>query len=69
VPISFAGLGSREAILVVLFTAAGEPKDAAIALGVLLFVVGLIARLPGALGWFRRAPRLARADLEADPPL
>jgi uncharacterized protein (TIRG00374 family) len=55
VPISFAGLGSREAILVVMFTAAGEPKDAAIALGVLLFAVGLFARLPGALGWIRRS--------------
>ncbi len=55
VPISFAGLGSREAMLVVLFTAAGEPKEAAVALGVLLFAVGLIARLPGALGWLRRS--------------
>jgi len=53
-PISVAGLGSREGILVLLFTAAGEPKDAAIALGVLLFFVGLVARLPGITGWLRR---------------
>lgn len=69
VPISFAGLGSREAILVVLFTAAGEPKDAAVALGVLLFIVGLIARLPGAIGWFRRARRIAAPDLAPGPPV
>ena len=70
VPLSFAGLGSREAILVVLFTAAGEPKDAAVALGVLLFAVGLIARLPGALGWLRRSrpslpPVPAAASIES----
>jgi uncharacterized protein (TIRG00374 family) len=53
-PISVAGLGSREGILVLLFTAAGEPKEAAIALGVLLFFVGLVARLPGVTGWLRR---------------
>lgn len=67
VPISFAGLGSREAILVVLFTAAGEPKDSAVALGVLLFVVGLIARMPGALGWFRRARPVPLPEFDASP--
>lgn len=68
VPISFAGLGSREAMLVVLFTAAGEPKDAAVALGVLLFAVGLIARLPGALGWLRRS-RPSLANVPAAAPI
>jgi hypothetical protein len=68
-PISVAGLGSREGMLVLLFTAAGEPRDAAVALGVLLFAVGIIARLPGALGWMRRA-RLAapvRAETTVTP--
>ncbi len=54
-PVSIAGLGSREAVLVLLFSAAGEPKDQAVALGVLLFAVGMVARLPGALGWLRRS--------------
>jgi uncharacterized membrane protein YbhN (UPF0104 family) len=54
-PVSIAGLGSREAVLVLLFTAAGEPKDEAVALGVLLFAVGMVARMPGALGWLRRS--------------
>jgi uncharacterized membrane protein YbhN (UPF0104 family) len=67
VPISFAGLGSREAMLVVLFTAAGEPKDAAVALGVLLFAVGLAARLPGVLGWVRRSTPL-HVSIDAAPP-
>lgn len=56
-PISIAGLGSREAMLVLLFSAAGEPKEAAVALGVLLFAVGIVARLPGAAGWMRRRMR------------
>jgi uncharacterized protein (TIRG00374 family) len=67
VPISFAGLGSREAMLVVLFTAAGEPKNAAVALGVLLFAVGLAARLPGVLGWVRRSTPL-HVSIDAAPP-
>ena len=54
-PVSIAGLGSREAVLVLLFTAAGEPKEQAVALGVLLFAVGIVARMPGALGWLRRS--------------
>jgi uncharacterized membrane protein YbhN (UPF0104 family) len=53
-PISIAGLGSREGMLILLFTAAGEPREDAIALGVLLFFVGLIARLPGVIGWVYR---------------
>lgn len=54
-PVSIAGLGSREAVLVLLFTAAGEPSEQAVALGLLLFAVGLVARMPGALGWLRRS--------------
>lgn len=67
-PISVAGLGSREGILVVLFTAAGEPKEAAIALGVLLFFVGLVARLPGVLGWLRRRSGAAATYAPDAPP-
>lgn len=54
-PVSIAGLGSREAVLVLLFTAVGEPSEQAVALGLLLFAVGIVARMPGALGWLRRS--------------
>jgi hypothetical protein len=51
-------------MLVLLFTAAGEPSEEAVALGVLLFAVGIVARLPGIVGWLRqsRSPMLAVAD-------
>ena len=55
-PISIAGLGLREGVLVVMFTSAGEPKEEALALGLLFFLVVLITRLPGALTWLRGAP-------------
>jgi hypothetical protein len=57
-PVSVLGIGSREATLVVLFTASGQPHEAAVALGVLMFISGLIARLPGALSWWRRSATL-----------
>jgi hypothetical protein len=64
IPVSFAGLGSREGMLVLLFTAAGEPGEEAVALGVLLFAVGIVARLPGVVGWLRqnRAVALPQAS-------
>lgn len=68
-PISIAGLGSREAMLVLLFSAAGEPKDAAIALGVLLFATGIVARLPGAAGWMRRRMRHDAQPAPETPPV
>lgn len=50
-PISVVGLGPREGVLVLMFHAVGEPREAALALGVLMFVVGVLTRLPGALVW------------------
>lgn len=67
-PVSIAGLGSREAVLVLLFTAAGEPKEQAVALGLLLFAVGIVARMPGALGWLRRSRGAHTAASDAPPP-
>jgi hypothetical protein len=69
VPISFAGLGSREGMLVLLFTAAGKPGEEAVALGVLLFAVGIVARLPGIVGWLRQSRTPAVAAAPGDPAL
>lgn len=60
-PISIAGLGLREGVLVAMFAAAGEPKEEAVALGLLAFVVAMITRLPGALTWLRGASVLKAA--------
>jgi uncharacterized membrane protein YbhN (UPF0104 family) len=54
-PISVNGVGTREAVLVVAFHAADEPRDAAVALGLLVLVVGIIGSLPGAIEWLRRS--------------
>lgn len=54
-PISVNGLGTREAILVVAFHAADESRDAAVAAGLLVIVVGAIGSLPGVWEWARRA--------------
>jgi len=53
IPISIAGLGLREGVLVALFTAAGESREEALALGLLIFFVVMVTRLPGALTWLR----------------
>jgi uncharacterized membrane protein YbhN (UPF0104 family) len=52
-PISIGGLGLREGVLVAMFVAVGEPKEDALALGLLFFVVVMITRLPGGVPWFR----------------
>jgi uncharacterized membrane protein YbhN (UPF0104 family) len=52
-PISIGGLGLREGVLVAMFTSVGEPKEDALALGLLFFIVVMLTRLPGALTWLR----------------
>lgn len=54
-PISINGIGTREAILVVAFHAADESRDAAVAIGLLVVLVGAIGSLPGAYEWLRRS--------------
>jgi hypothetical protein len=52
-PFTVGGLGLREGVLVVMFHAVGEPKEDALALGLLFFFVVMVTRLPGAIPWFR----------------
>ena len=66
-PISIAGLGLREGVLVVMFTATGKSKEEALALGLLFFLVVLVTRLPGALTWLRGSAMLSPATTLAGP--
>ena len=54
-PISVNGLGTREAILVVAFDAAGKSTDAAVALGLLVLAAVAIGSTPGIVEWLHRA--------------
>jgi uncharacterized membrane protein YbhN (UPF0104 family) len=69
-PISIGGLGLREGVLVAMFTSVGEPKEDAVALGLLFFVVVMVTRLPGAYTWLRgtaaSSARSASSALAAD---
>jgi uncharacterized protein (TIRG00374 family) len=47
-PVSFAGLGVREGAYVLLFTQAGMPREAALSLSLLVYVVSIFA--PGLIG-------------------
>jgi uncharacterized membrane protein YbhN (UPF0104 family) len=53
-PLSVNGLGTREGILVVAFSAADKSADAAVALGLLVLIVVAIGSSPGAIEWLRR---------------
>lgn len=53
-PLSISGIGTREAILAVAFSAAGESADAAVALGLLTLATVAIGSSPGAIEWLRR---------------
>jgi len=53
-PISVNGIGTREAVLVAAFHAADKSTDAAVALGLLVLVIGALGSAPGAIEWVRR---------------
>jgi uncharacterized protein (TIRG00374 family) len=65
-PISVAGLGPREGILIVALVGAGESEEAAVALGLLWFCLMSLSRLPGILGWLHTP---ARSDNLPSPRL
>ena len=53
-PLSVNGIGTREAVLVVAFSAADRSTDAAVALGLMVLVVVAVGSSPGAIEWLRR---------------
>lgn len=60
-PFTVGGLGLREGVLVTMFHAVGEPKEDALALGLLFFFVVMVTRLPGAIPWFRNTTNSDRS--------
>lgn len=68
-PISVLGLGPREGMLVVLFTAAGEPREEALTLGLLVFALGLAVRAPGLIVWITRRAKVAPTSASRDDAL
>ena len=54
IPISFNGLGAKEAIVVTLFSFVGVPGDQALAMSLLFHVIVVVTSLPGGLVWFSK---------------
>lgn len=54
IPISFNGLGAKEAIVVTLFSFVGVPGDQALAMSLLFHVIVVVSSLPGGLVWFSK---------------
>ena len=53
VPLTINGLGAREGILVLMFSAAGAGREEAISLGLLMLSINILSRLPGIIVWAR----------------
>ncbi len=68
-PISVLGLGPREGLFVVLFAAKGEPKEEALALGLLIFALSLAVRAPGIIVWATRRAGAAPPPASGDEAL
>jgi len=69
-PISIAGWGAREVAMVTLFGYAGVPAPQALALSILIGVVGTLVALPGGLIWIalsRRRPAETAAATGGEP--
>src|SRR5581483_8442423 len=69
IPISFNGLGAKEAIVVFFFGLVGVPEERALAMSLLFHVIVVVTSLPGGLVWFskRNQPASAPAPVERTP--
>lgn len=56
-PISFNGLGPKEATAVFFFGLAGVPSEAAFALSLLFRAIVILTSLPGGVLWWRERRR------------
>ena len=54
VPISISGLGTRDAVLLFILPFAGISNDAALALGLIAFLWGILFKLSGVVFWIKR---------------
>jgi glycosyltransferase 2 family protein len=53
-PISIGGWGIRELATVVLFGGIGVPSNAAVAVSLIIGIIGIVVSLPGSLVWLKR---------------
>lgn len=60
IPISFNGLGAKEAVVVSFFGLVGVPEERALAMSLLFHVIVVLTSLPGGIVWFSK--RRAGAD-------
>jgi glycosyltransferase 2 family protein len=56
-PISIGGWGIRELATVVLFGGIGVPSNAAVAVSLVIGIIGIVVSLPGSLVWLKQTQR------------
>jgi len=66
-PISIAGLGTREAVLIPTLALFGQSPEAAVALSLLLVITSTVWRALGAISWFLLPLRNKLSPLVEDP--
>jgi hypothetical protein len=65
IPISFNGLGPKEAAVVFFFGLVGVPSANALAMSLLFHVIVVVTSLPGGLVWFMKRRRAPGAEYQA----
>lgn len=71
IPISFNGLGAKEAIVVFFFGLVGVDQERALAMSLLFHVIVVATSLPGGLVWFSKRKQTADSGLRSSdaPPI
>lgn len=65
IPISFNGLGAKEAIVVFFFGLVGVDQERALAMSLLFHVIVVVTSLPGGLVWFSKRRQTAENGLRS----
>ncbi len=69
IPISFNGLGQKEAIVVFFFGLVGVPEERALAMSLLFHVLVVVTSLPGGLVWFSKRKQTTDNRRQPELPL
>lgn len=69
IPISFNGLGAKEAAVVFFFSLVNVPNANALAMSLLFHVIVVVTSLPGGFVWFRKRRSASAHDYEASEML
>lgn len=67
IPISFNGLGAKEAIVVFFFGLVGVPEANALAMSLLFHVIVVVTSLPGGLVWFSKRRQIPAGPQPVEP--